>query len=277
MAGWYQTYIAGTGRSAALWALIGFLTTYGLTRWITRRIRARIAGQAQQSGSAVKDLYIGGVHIHHQVWGILLVLVTGLLEFRFRPHPPWQEVLAALFGAGAALMLDEFALSLYVRDVYWTREGRKSIDAVMVASVIGLALLLGTSPIGVDAQTVRTEGLTGVSVTVAIDLIFAIICLLKGKLITGLLGLPIPFVALVGAVRLAKPSSYWARRWYSERKMAKSQERFGSRYQARRERLRDLFSGGRRPGAADQGSTARIGPGETAEGSETEASGGRGH
>jgi hypothetical protein len=277
MAGWYQTYVAGTGRSAALWALIGFLITYGLTRWITRRIRARSAGQAQQSGSAVKDVYIGGVHIHHQVWGILLVLVTGLLEFRFRPHAPWQEVLAALFGAGAALMLDEFALSLYVKDVYWTREGRKSIDAVMVASVIAVALLLGTSPIGVDAQTARTEGLTGVFVTVAIDLIFAIICLLKGKLITGLLGLPIPFVALVGAVRLAKPSSYWARRWYSERKLARAHERFGSRYQARRERLRDLFSGGRRPGTGDQISTATIGPGETAEGSESEASGGRGH
>jgi hypothetical protein len=79
-------------------------------------------------------VYIGGVHIHHQVWGILLVLITGLLEFRFRPHPPWQEVLAALFGAGAALMLDEFALSLYLKDVYWTKEGRKFIDAVMLAA-----------------------------------------------------------------------------------------------------------------------------------------------
>src|SRR5215472_19304588 len=124
---------------------LGFLVTYSLTRWITRRIRARSAGQqAQQGDSAIKDVYIGGVHIHHQVWGMLLVLVTGLLEFRFRPGSPWQEVLAALFGAGAALMLDEFALSLYLKDVYWTREGRKSIDAVMVASAIGLALLLGT-------------------------------------------------------------------------------------------------------------------------------------
>ena len=258
MAGWYQAYVAGTGRSAALWALIGFLVTYSLTRWITRRIRARSAGQqAQQGDSAIKDVYIGGVHIHHQVWGMLLVLVTGLLEFRFRPGSPWQEVLAALFGAGGALMLDEFALSLYLKDVYWTREGRKSIDAVMVASAIGLALLLGTSPIGVDAQTARTEGLTGVSVTVAIDLIFTIVCLLKGKLITGLLGLPIPFVALVGAVRLAKPSSFWARRWYSGRKLDRAHERFGPRYQARRERLRDVFSGGRRPGAGDQASTAR--------------------
>jgi hypothetical protein len=50
MAGWYQAYVAGTGRSAALWALIGFLVTYSLTRWITRRIRARSAGQQAQQG-----------------------------------------------------------------------------------------------------------------------------------------------------------------------------------------------------------------------------------
>jgi hypothetical protein len=188
-------------------------------------------------------------------------------------HSPWQEVLAALFGAGAALMLNEFALSLYLKDVYWTREGRKSIDAVMVAIVMALALLLGTSPIGVDAQTARAEGLTSASVTVAIDLIFTIICLLKGKLITGLVGPPVPLLALVGAVRLAKPSSFWARRWYSERKMAKANGRFGPRYQARRERLRDLFSGGRRPETGDQPSPARIGPGETAEGTKGRASG----
>jgi hypothetical protein len=68
--------------------------------------------------------------------------------------------------------------------------------------------LLGTSPIGLDPQTARTEGLTAVAITVAIDLIFTIICLLKGKLNTGLLRLPIPLLALVGAVRLAKPSSF---------------------------------------------------------------------
>ena len=95
MAGWYQAYVAGTGRSAALWALIGFLVTYSLTRWITRRIRARSAGRAQQGDSAIKDVYIGGVHIHHQVWGMLLVLVTGLLEFRFRPGPPSPRRCAA--------------------------------------------------------------------------------------------------------------------------------------------------------------------------------------
>jgi hypothetical protein len=243
MGDWYQTYLVETGRSAALWLLIGFLVTYGLTRRITLRIRARSATGAQDGDSPVKDVYIGGVHIHHQVWGILLVLATGLLEFRFRPDSPWQEVLAAVFGGGAALALDEFALWLHVKDVYWSAEGRKSIDAVMVASIVGLALLVGTSPIGVASGTVETQGLAIASIAVIVHITYTIICLLKGKLATGLIGLPVPFVALAGAIRLAQPLSFWARRFYAEPKMVKAQARF-ERHEVRRERMRDLVSGG---------------------------------
>ena len=240
---WYQRYLIDTGRSATVWVLVGFVVTYATTRWITLRIRARTESQTGQDRSAVKDVYIGGVHIHHQVWGILLVLVVGLLEFRFSPHPPWHEVLAALFGAGAALALDEFALWLHLQDVYWTQEGRKSIDAVMVAGVVGLALLAGTSPIGLGPNTVTAQGLVVTSIGVVLHISYTIICLLKGKIATGLISLPVPLVALVGAIRLAKPSSFWARRFYSEPKMAQAEERFGERHLARRERLRDLFSG----------------------------------
>jgi hypothetical protein len=242
---WYRTYLLDTGRSAALWVLLGFAITYAATRWITLRIRARSRPGAGQDGATIKDVYIGGVHIHHQVWGVLLVLVVGLLEFRFSPLSPWQEVLAALFGAGAALALDEFALLLHLQDVYWTEEGRKSIDAVMVAAVVGLALLAGTSPIGLDENSVALEGLVATSIGVLFHIGYTIICLLKGKIATGLISLPVPMIAFVGAVRLARPSSFWARRFYSGRKMARSEERFGERHLARRERLRDLFSGGR--------------------------------
>jgi hypothetical protein len=242
---WYQRYLVDTGRSATLWVVVGFVVTYAVTRWITLRIRSRTAESAGQDGSVVKDVYIGGVHIHHQVWGILLVLVVGLLEFRFNPAPPWQEVLAALFGAGAALALDEFALWLHLQDVYWTEEGRKSIDAVMVAGVVGLALLVSTSPFGINPNSVASPGLLIVSIGILFHVSYTIVCLLKGKLVTGLIGLPVPLVALVGAARLAKPSSFWARRFYSAAKLARAEERFGERYLARRERLRDLFSGGR--------------------------------
>ena len=242
---WYQSYLVETGRSAALWVLVGFVVTYAATRWITLRIRARAAKQSDADGSTMKDVYIGGVHVHHQVWGILLVLVVGLLEFRFNPSSPWQEALAAIFGAGAALALDEFALWLHLQDVYWTEEGRKSIDAVMIAAVVGLVLLAGSSPIGLDPNAVAVDGFIATSIFLVLHISYTIICLLKGKIATGLISLPVPLIALIGAIRLAKPSSFWARRFYSGRKLARAQERFGPEYQARRERLRDRFSGGR--------------------------------
>jgi len=243
---WYHTYLVATGRSAALWALVGFVVTYATTRWITRRIKNRtVAEDHEGGGGAIKDVYIGGVHIHHQVWGILLVLVVGLLEFRFRPESPGQDVLALLFGVGAALALDEFALWLHLEDVYWTEDGRKSIDAVMVAVVVGIAMLVGTSPIGVNTSASQDADYAVIALAVIVHIGCAVICLLKGKLTTGLVGLPVPFLGVVGAIRTAKPSSFWARRFYGDQKMAKATARFGDRYQTRHERLRDLFSGGR--------------------------------
>ena len=59
-------------------------------------------------------------------------------------------MLAVLFGAGAALTLDEFALWLHLEDVYWSREGRSSVDAVLIALVVGALLLLGANPFDAD-------------------------------------------------------------------------------------------------------------------------------
>ena len=226
-----------------LFALLGFVGSYAIVRTITLRIRNRPKDEAD-SGGAVKDVYIGGVHIHHQVWGILLVMVVGLLQFRFQPGPPWNEMLATLFGVGAALALDEFALWLHVDDVYWSEEGRKSIDAVMIAVVAGLALLVGASPLGVRSEDAR-NGLLAVSAALVIHICLIVVALLKGKLATALIGFFVPLVAFVGAVRLAKPDSFWARRRYGEDKLARATKRFGADYQARRERLRDLMSGQR--------------------------------
>ena len=104
------------------------------------------------------------MHIHHQVWGILLILVAAVLEFAYQPDTPWLEVLGATFGVGAALTLDEFALWVHLDDVYWSEEGRKSIDAIVVAACIGAVLLIGTAPFGVD-DTVSQEGLVSVAIT----------------------------------------------------------------------------------------------------------------
>ena len=67
-----------------------------------------------------------GLHLHHLVWGIILLLTTGFLGFTLNPDSPWNEILAAGFGVGAGFTLDEFALWVYLRDVYWRRRvGRR--------------------------------------------------------------------------------------------------------------------------------------------------------
>ena len=233
--------------------LIGFLVTFAVTRGITRRIHAKAAGESQRPAGqhgAISDIYIGGVHIHHQVWGILLVLATGLLQFRYSPRTPWAEVLAALFGAGAALTLDEFALWFNLDDVYWTRSGRKSIDAILVGGALGAVLLLQASPVGTaSGHDALAVGLY--LVTVAFDLAVAGVCIIKGKLTTGLIGIVVPIVAFIGALRLAKPSSVWARRRYSGAKLNRAQHRYGSAYQLRHDRLRDLLGGRPDPAGDD--------------------------
>ncbi len=88
---------------------------------------------------------MGGRHIHHLVWGIFILLAVGYawLAELGSGHTPTDifvsRLLSCLYGVGAALTLDEFALWLNLRDVYWAREGRASIDAVIVfGAVLGM-------------------------------------------------------------------------------------------------------------------------------------------
>ena len=187
------------------------------------------------------------------MWGILLILVAAVLEFAYQPDAPWVEVLGATFGIGAALTLDEFALWVHLDDVYWSTEGRKSIDAIVVAACIGAALLIGTAPFGVD-DNVSQEGLAWVAITVLITIALAFIAVLKGKLAFGLIGLFVFPFAFFGAIRLAKPDSPWARRRYGpvRRSWPSPQRRYGERRQARIDRLRDLLGGTRGSAGADR-------------------------
>jgi hypothetical protein len=241
---WYRETIEETGRSPVLWMLIAFVVTFAATRFVTRRIRARPAAADGDEPGLLADVHIGGVHVHHQVWGILLILVAAVFEFAYQPDSPWLEVLGAAFGAGAALALDEFALWLHMDDVYWSEEGRKSIDAVVIAVCIGAVLLLGSAPFGVD-DTVSQEGLVGASATVLINIGLALVALLKGKLASGLIGLFVPLISFVAAIRLAKPDSPWGRRRYASRprKMERAERRFGPERQERLNRLRDMLGG----------------------------------
>jgi hypothetical protein len=182
-----------------------------------------------------------GLHLHHLVWGIVLLLLTGFLNFALDPAGVWLDVLAAGFGIGAGLTLDEFALWIHLEDVYWSEQGRSSLDAVVVALLIGGLVVLGLAPFELADQS---GAITSIAIVVAIDLCLCMLAILKGKPLLGLTGLFIPFVSLVGSIRLASPTSPWARRRYppDSRKTERSQERF-ARIARRRRRAMDAIGG----------------------------------
>lgn len=241
IADWYERTMVEGERAGAFWLLLSLLITFLIVRGITRRIRSD-DGRGEGEG-VLRDVTVGGLHIHHLVYGIALTLVAGFLEFRFQPDSPWFELLAIAFGIGAGLMLDEFALSLYMKDVYWADQGRTSVDAVLIALMVGGLFVLGTSPL--DLESAEDGSRLGLASTVALNCLFAAVALLKGKLVTGAVGVVVPVVAIVGAIRLAKPKSPWARLRYTNRheKMARSKERFGPAYDARVNRIKDLLGG----------------------------------
>src|SRR5260370_7360775 len=79
----------------------------------------------------------GGLHLHHLVWGIVLLLLTGFLSFVTKASSPWEEILAALFGVGAGFPLDEFALWIHLPDVYLAEERRSSSAPFLVPPLLG--------------------------------------------------------------------------------------------------------------------------------------------
>lgn len=89
---------------------------------------------------------LGGRHIHHLVWGILILLLVGYAWLAEAGSGKTatsifiSRLLAILYGVGAALTLDEFALWLNLADVYWSPQGRESIDAIIL---FGAALAIG--------------------------------------------------------------------------------------------------------------------------------------
>ena len=151
----YRHYIIDAGKQPQALILLSFLITFLVIRAITYRIHNRQsqASQTSQNQSSKRpnrhkfgfhDVVIGGTHIHHLVWGILLLLGVGYSAIAFHPMPS-PEGLAMLFGIGAALTLDEFALWLQLKDVYWSRDGRWSVDAVIVVAALVALNLLGWS------------------------------------------------------------------------------------------------------------------------------------
>lgn len=134
----YVRDIVDRDKQAALVMFVSFLVTFAIVRYITYSIRDGRHTRLFHNVSTE-----GGTHLHHLVPGIILILVTGWMAIGF-PYFVHPVLLALLFGIGAALTLDEFALWLHLADVYWSRQGRQSIDAVVIAaSLFGIGLLGG--------------------------------------------------------------------------------------------------------------------------------------
>jgi hypothetical protein len=206
---WFRENILDTGRLPLFCFFVAFLLTFGFIRFSVRMIRAEVSWWPG-------NITPGGLHIHHVVFGTVAMVVGGVGGLAVPLEPiVWRVICAALFGVGTALVLDEFALILHLEDVYWAEDGRLSVDAVAVAGGMTGLLVLGVVPIIADSTDLDDENpvvfAASVAVVVAVTLALTAVTLLKGKIWTGLFGLFLPVLLVVGAIRLARPASIWAR------------------------------------------------------------------
>lgn len=139
----YRAHFAETRRERLFLGALGFFVTVAVVRSLTYSIHHSIG--------PFHDISLAGRHIHHLVWGILLLLLVGygwLLKIGTGASGSmtWAgRVMAMLYGVGAALTLDEFALWLNLRDVYWAREGRASLEAMGMFGAFLTLSVLGAS------------------------------------------------------------------------------------------------------------------------------------
>ena len=218
----YQEGIVETGREAQFLFLVAFLASFGFIRMSTHLIRAEVSWWPG-------NVSVGGTHVHHLVWGILLLLLFGWVGLALAPDSPWREISAVFFGIGAGLTMDEFALWLNLKDVYWEKEGRRSIDAVIVTAALSGLALVGFSGWVDVATSVEESSFAIVGGVGGLGLLLVLVNVAKEKFGMALIGLLIPPVALAGAFRLGKPSSLFART-YGKRRRERSEKRFeGSR------------------------------------------------
>ncbi|MEU8823717.1 hypothetical protein [Streptomyces sp. NPDC048636] len=241
MGHWLERNIIEPGKLPLLLALASFILSFVVVRTITRMIRA--------GRGPFRNISPGGLHIHHVVPGVVLTVIGG-----FGAVASWQQgvgvaISAVLFGVGAGLVLDEFALILHLHDVYWSEQGRKSVEVVVITASLVVLVLSGLLPFGVNEVSEAERSSRGAVIAdVVINFAFALFALVKGKLRIAVIGVMVPMVAIVGAVRLARPDSPWARRFYRRRPRArrrarKRAERHDARWRRLSRRLQDWIGG----------------------------------
>jgi hypothetical protein len=206
----YDQHIQVPGKETHFLILIAFVCSFGFIRTSAHMIRAQVSwwpGNVETKS---------GTHIHHLVWGILLLMVMGYVGIATSIPEPWFELVAIGFGIGMGLTLDEFALWVNLEDVYWKEKGRQSIDAVVVTVTLLVIALLGLQFwIDVYDAVLVLSGVDRGNAWVAIPIqlvgiALAIVCFRRGRKFVGLVGLFVPLVALIGALapsRRQKPAS----------------------------------------------------------------------
>jgi hypothetical protein len=228
------------GRQWLFLVLLGFVGSFAFIRMSTRLMRSpRVPwwpGSIESSG----------VHLHHLVFGIVLMMAAGTISFAGFATEVIYGLCAVAFGIGVGLTIDEFALWVHLDDVYWAEEGRRSIDATVIAVGVLALILLGVRPFSVDTGSGAqiAASLFGLAVHFAL----VAICFLKYRMLHGLVGLFLPPLDVYGAIRIGKPDSAWARRFYGERnpkKQAKAERRFhpGRRTDRVKEAVRTAIGG----------------------------------
>jgi hypothetical protein len=240
VSGWWHRDVIAAGKLPLMLCFVAFVLTFAVTRLITRLIR-------DQRGPFHNDVTAGGTHIHHAVPGLVLLIVGAFLAVGDSTSLAERSIAGVLVGIGVSLVLDEFALILHLQDVYWTGEGQLSVEVVsLTAGCLGLALV-GFSPFGVP-EVGGTELTLRISATalLVIDALLVVTCVLKGKYPTALLAIFMPPLAVLGALRLARPTSTWARRRYHDNKLSRAQHRaseFDQRWDPVRTKWEDLIGG----------------------------------
>jgi len=226
-------------RQGVFLVLVGLVGSFGFIRMSTRMIRAEVSWWPGNIESE------GGIHVHHLVFGIITMMVAGTVGFAALGHSPLAEICAFFFGVGAGLTIDEFALWVYLEDVYWAEEGRSSIDATVIAASLIWLIVLGANPFEFGGGA---EEVLGGILSALLLIYFVAVCFLKGRRIHGTIGILFAPLAIYGAWRIGKPDSAWARRRYGERrpkKQRKAERRFhpDRRTERFKEAFRDIVGG----------------------------------
>jgi hypothetical protein len=202
--------------------IVGFILSFAFIRMSTRLQRSERV--SWWPGSVVSD---SGVHVHHLAFGIVTMMIAGAVGFSAMGESPYTEICAFVFGIGMGLTIDEFALWIYLEDVYWAEQGRSSIDATVIAASALLLILLGYTPFSFETGSLATT--IGSIVGAAFVFAMVAICFFKQRVMHGSIGFFVLPLAIYGAARLGKPGSPWARRRYGERnpeKQERSERRF---------------------------------------------------